>query len=96
MTTRRMVQGRGCGRRSPTSRGKQRLATHIARLLPEHTHYVELFAGSLAVLLVKTPTDGDLMLFWRVLRDRPEDLARVVRSDAAVACRTRPGPAAPG
>lgn len=65
--------------------GKQKLAATIAELLPEHTHYVEPFSGSLAVLLAKTPTrletvndlDGDLMLFWRVLRDRPEDLARV-------------------
>lgn len=65
--------------------GKQALSATIAQLLPEHTHYVEPFAGSLAVLLAKTPTrletvndlDGDLMLFFRVLRDQPEDLARV-------------------
>ena len=64
--------------------GKQRPARSIADLLPEHTHYVEPFAGSLAVLLAKDKTkletvndlDGDLMLFWRVLRDRPDDLAR--------------------
>lgn len=64
--------------------GKQRSAAAIAGLLPEHTHYVEPFAGSLAVLLAKQPTrletvndlDGDLMCFWRVLRDRPEELAR--------------------
>jgi DNA adenine methylase len=65
--------------------GKQKLAATIAELLPEHTHYVEPFAGSLAVLLAKSPTrletvndlDGDLMLFWRILRDRPDELARV-------------------
>ncbi|MHA6806305.1 DNA adenine methylase [Salinifilum ghardaiensis] len=65
--------------------GKQTLAGTIAALLPEHTHYVEPFSGSLAVLLAKSPTrletvndlDGDLMLFWRVLRDRPGELARV-------------------
>ncbi|MFF5265322.1 DNA adenine methylase [Actinomadura viridis] len=65
--------------------GKQRTASAIAGLLPEHTHYVEPFAGSLAVLLAKKPSrmetvndlDGDLMLFWRVLRDRPQELARV-------------------
>jgi hypothetical protein len=65
--------------------GKQRTAAVIAGLLPAHTHYVEPFAGSLAVLLAKTPAkletvndlDGDLMLFWRVLRDQPDDLARV-------------------
>ncbi len=58
--------------------GKVRLAPRIAAMLPEHTQYVEPFAGSLAVLLAKSPVrletvndlDGDLMLFWRVLRDR--------------------------
>jgi DNA adenine methylase len=65
--------------------GKTRLAPRIAALLPPHQHYVEPFAGSLAVLLAKDPSkletvndlDGDLMTFWRVLRDQPEDLARV-------------------
>lgn len=65
--------------------GKTRLAPRIAALLPEHSHYVEPFAGSLAVLLSKpratmetvNDLDGDLMTFWRVLRDRPADLARV-------------------
>ena len=63
--------------------GKTRLASQIVALLPEHQHYVEPFAGSLAVLLAKpraemetvNDLDGDLMTFWRVLRDRPEDLA---------------------
>jgi DNA adenine methylase len=65
--------------------GKTRLADRIVDLLPPHEHYVEPFAGSLAVLLAKPRSametvndlDGDLMTFWRVLRDRPEDLARV-------------------
>jgi DNA adenine methylase len=65
--------------------GKTTLAPAIAALLPKHDHYVEPFAGSLAVLLAKRPTgwetvndlDGDLMTFWRVLRDRPDELARV-------------------
>lgn len=63
--------------------GKTRLAERIIQLLPPHAHYVEPFAGSLAVLLAKpraemetvNDLDGDLMTFWRVLRDRPEDLA---------------------
>lgn len=62
--------------------GKQMLAGRIAALLPDHRHYVEPFAGSLAVLLAKPPStletvndlDRDLMLFWRVLRDRPDVL----------------------
>ena len=65
--------------------GKTTLAERVVELLPEHRHYVEPFAGSLAVLLAKTPAlmetvndlDGHLMTFWRVLRDRPEDLMRV-------------------
>jgi DNA adenine methylase len=64
---------------------KGTVADHIVRLLPEHVHYVEPYAGSLAVLLAKPPVrmetvndlDRDLMLFWQVLRDRPDDLARV-------------------
>jgi DNA adenine methylase len=63
--------------------GKTRLAGRIVPLLPTHRHYVEPFAGSLAVLLAKPRStmetvndiDGDLMTFWRVLRDRPEEQA---------------------
>ena len=36
--------------------GKTTLAPKIADLLPAHEHYVEPFAGSLAVLLAKEPT----------------------------------------
>ena len=64
--------------------GKTTLAPIIASLLPPHDHYVEPFAGSLAVLLAKVPSsaetvndlDGDLVTFWRALRDRPVDLER--------------------
>jgi DNA adenine methylase len=65
--------------------GKTTLAPRIAAILPSHRHYVEPFAGSLAVLLAKPPSlmetvndlDAALVTFWRVLRDRPADLARV-------------------
>lgn len=65
--------------------GKTTLAPAIADLLPQHDHYVEPFAGSLAVLLAKAPVgsetvndlDGDLVNFWRVLRDQTEELVRV-------------------
>jgi DNA adenine methylase len=63
---------------------KQRIAPWIASLLPAHGHYVEPFAGGLSVLLAKRPSpmetvndlDGELMTFWRVLRDRPDELLR--------------------
>lgn len=66
--------------------GKTRLADRIVDLLPPHDHYVEPFAGSLAVLLAKprakmetvNDLDGDLMTFWRVLRDQPDELARAM------------------
>lgn len=65
--------------------GKILAAPRIVEVLPTHGHYVEPFAGSLAVLLAKPRSrmetvndlDADLMVFWRVLRDRPADLARV-------------------
>lgn len=64
--------------------GKGILAPKIAALLPPHGHYVETYCGSLALLLVKrrsgmeTVNDLDraLVTFWRVLRERPADLAR--------------------
>lgn len=64
---------------------KQTLGPRIASLLPEHQHYVEPYAGSLAVLLAKRPSrmetvndlDRDLMVFWRVLRDDALELERV-------------------
>jgi DNA adenine methylase len=66
--------------------GKGTLAPWIASLLPDHEHYVEPFAGSLAVLLAKSPSrmetvndlDEGLMTFWRILRDQPGELLRLV------------------
>jgi DNA adenine methylase len=64
--------------------GKATLAPWIVSQLPPHEHYVEPFAGSLSVLLAKAPShmetvndlDHDLMTFWRVLRERPDELIR--------------------
>lgn len=63
---------------------KGAIAERIADLMPSHAGYVEPFCGSLAVLLAKRPAaqevvndlDQRLMTFWRMLRDRPEDLIR--------------------
>lgn len=55
-------------------------------LLPAAHHYCEPFAGSGAVLLNRIPApvetyndvDGDVVNFFRVLRDQPEALARAI------------------
>jgi DNA adenine methylase len=61
--------------------GKSYLADWIISCMPPHVHYVEPFAGGLAVLLRRDPNgvsevvndlDGDLSNFWTVLKD--EDL----------------------
>lgn len=68
--------------------GKGRLApSWIVPNLPEHRVYVEPFAGSAAVLFAKAPVhheilndlDGAIVNFYRVLRERPDDLERAVR-----------------
>lgn len=68
--------------------GKAHLAEKIIRLMPPHLHYVEPYAGSLAVLLAKNPeecsevvNDRNLQLtnFWRVLQNKAtfEEFARM-------------------
>lgn len=82
------VSGSGGGEVKPPLTyygGKTTLAPVIAALLPEHTHYVEPYGGSLAVLLAKAPSqhetvndlDGDLVTFWRICRERLDELERV-------------------
>ncbi len=64
---------------------KSNIAREIIATFPDHHHYVEPFAGSLTVLLAKPRSacvtvndlDGDLVTFWRVLRDDPDGLMRV-------------------
>lgn len=63
---------------------KQTIAPWVVSMLPPHEHYVEPFCGSLAVLLAKPPSrmetvndlDHGVQTFWRVLRDRPDELIR--------------------
>lgn len=71
--------------------GKSYLASRLVALMPPHLHYVEPFAGGLAVLLAKNP-EGisevvndlslDLTTFWRVLQhaDLFRDFLRVVQA----------------
>lgn len=63
--------------------GKQLIAHRVIELIQPHDHYIEPFFGSGAVLFAKSPSrletvndlDDRLVNFWRVLRDRPEELA---------------------
>lgn len=65
---------------------KLSLLDHILPILPEHEHYVEPFGGSGAVLLNKPPSkietyndlDLDVVTFFRVLRQNPQELARQI------------------
>lgn len=73
------------GGKSPMGRGTGKW---IAALLPNDadTVYCEPFAGMLGVLLQRAPArheivndlNGDIVNFWRVLRDQPEELAHKI------------------
>jgi len=66
--------------------GKFNHLNWLLPLLPQTTHYCEPFAGSAAVLLNREPSpvetyndiDGEVVNFFRVLRDQPEDLIRAI------------------
>ena len=62
--------------------GKSRLRKFILPIIPKHTCYVELFAGASWVLFGKPPSDvevlndidQDLVTFFRVVKEKPEEL----------------------
>ena len=62
--------------------GKSRLRKYVIELLPEHTCYLELFSGAAWTLFGKplsdveiiNDIDQDLVTFFRVLREKPEEL----------------------
>lgn len=66
--------------------GKAVLAPRIVELLPVHDAYVEPFGGAANVMLTKRPSrldvyndvDEGLVGFFRVLRERPDELAAVL------------------
>ena|ERR1017187_1787667 len=67
--------------------GKNRLATKIIPLFPEHTTYVEPFAGGAQVFFHKKPSrveilndlDGEIVNFFRVCQWHHEELLRSLR-----------------
>ena len=62
------------------------MAKEIIALMPPHRSYLEPFFGSGAVLFNKPPSaietvndiDDDIVNFFRVLREQPEELARAI------------------
>lgn len=66
---------------------KWSMADWIIEHMPEHETYLEPFFGSGAVLFNKAPSkietvndlDGQVVNLFRVIRDRPEDLAEKIR-----------------
>lgn len=62
------------------------MAEQIVSLMPHHRSYLEPFFGSGAVLFNKPPSaietvndiDGDVVNFFKVLRERPEELAEAI------------------
>jgi DNA adenine methylase len=67
--------------------GKNRLAKQIIQLLPEHTTYVEAFAGGAQVFFHKEPSkvevlndlDGELINFLKVCQWHHEELIRFMQ-----------------
>jgi DNA adenine methylase len=67
--------------------GKRNLAKQIIALFPEHTTYVEAFAGGAQVLFAKEPSkvevlndlDGEIVNFFRVVREHYEEMLRYFR-----------------
>lgn len=84
--------------------GKYSHLAWLLPLLPKCHHYCEPFAGSGAVLLNHTPSpvetyndlDGEVVNFFRVLRDEKEKLIEVIaltpfsREEFALACKLDP------
>ncbi|ELY91438.1 DNA adenine methylase [Natrialba taiwanensis] len=72
----------------PYPGGKAKLADWIVSHFPDHGCYVEVFSGSAAVLVSKPETrvevlndlDGDIVHFFKTLRDRGNELREWLRN----------------
>jgi DNA adenine methylase len=85
--------------------GKNRLAKGVIEIFPEHTTYVEAFAGGAKVFFRKKPSkvevlndlDGEIVNFYRVCQQHYEELLRyfkfvvVSRTSFDLLKRTDPG-----
>ncbi len=68
--------------------GKNRLAKRVIEIFPEHTTYVEAFAGGAQVFFRKEPSkvevlndlDGEIVNFYRVCQQHQDELLRYFRS----------------
>ena len=66
--------------------GKWRLGEWIIGYFPRHETYCEPFAGGASVFFLKAPSifeilndlDGDVVAFFQMLRERPEELVRAI------------------
>lgn len=67
--------------------GKRRLAKHILPLFPQHTAYVEPFAGAAAIFFAKEPSkvevlndiNGELVALYRVVQHHLDEFVRCFR-----------------
>ena len=67
--------------------GKRRLAKHLLPLLPQHTCYVEPFAGAAGLFFAKEPSksevlndvNGDLVSLYRVVQHHLDEFVRQFR-----------------
>jgi DNA adenine methylase len=74
--------------------GKRNLAKQIIALFPEHATYVEAFAGGAQVLVAKEPSkvevlndlDGEIVNFFRVVREHYEELSPRQPSESLRLC----------
>lgn len=72
----------------PWPGGKRALKGTLLKLIPEHSLYVEVFAGSAKLLFAKAPSkmevmndlNGEVINFFRVAKHRPAELAERLES----------------